>query len=327
MPDDNKGPSSQTVDGKQPSLSIQGTDSLPTLTTQVGSNEVNSYEESFSADVGSTAREAEGDELPPELQEGSNGASSAEDGSGTESNSNEDTAETSAEPLPEFDAANEEVLAAYDARYMKDGDDGYKVVNFDAFNAELAANFKDGKTDLDPGSRAWVKATIGVSDEMIDQHLEGLVSKAQANDAKVYAQVGGPEVFESLHAYAKEHYSEAQKAAYNAAAEKAKKGDFSDLNEQLDLLSLRAQKAGFKGLPARAQATRIRRPSSPVKSAGSNTNGASRTSQPAGDASIFKSSEEHRIAQNEALASKDNAKIAAVRAKLARSMQSKDWQG
>jgi hypothetical protein len=317
----NKGPVSQTTGNQNPVPTMEATTSVPTLSFDSADNSVEESFDTISQDVGNP-QEADGDELPLELQEGSEEDVLA-DGAEKSETETDTSASEEGEPLPAFDLGNEEVIAAYDAKYLAEGPDGHKVINLDAFNDSISKNFKDGKTDISADERAYVKATMGVSDELIDQHIEGLVAKAAASDEKIFAHAGSQENFVALHEFAAKEYNAAQKAAYNAAAAKAAKGDFTDLFEQIDLLSLRAQRAGFEGLKAPASkqntvgAGRLRRPSSPVKTAG---NGVTTRAPAAPDTSVFASTEEHRIAQNEAIASRDQSKINAVRQKLSRSI-------
>jgi hypothetical protein len=232
--------------------------------------------------------------------------------------------------LPDFDHANDEVVSAYDAKYLKDVPEdqgGGKQLNLDAFNDEMNAIYaKTGKPDINPQSREYLKKVFGIPDSAIDTHLAGLTAAAKEADSKVYMAAGGEEAHTAAYEWASKGggYNEAQKASYNAAMEQARKGNLQPLLEQSELLAARFKASGGKVTTTEqpnALAFGIRRGSSPARSAGDGAQAQKVTPRtPAVDSSTFANQEEHRVAQAEADASGDKAKIEAVRAKLRRSI-------
>lgn len=209
-----------------------------------------------------------------------------------------------AEALPEFDIESEEVVKAYEAKYTH-AEDG--TLNLDAFNAELAANeAKDGKPNVNEGSRKFLKEVYGVSDALIDRHIEGLVAIREAQDAAFYAKAGGQEVYEQMLGWATGDggYTPAQKERFNAAILKG--GE--EAEEQIELLKTRF---AAKNPQAGAEKTagkrfRDRRRSSPVKQASAST----ATSTVKG----YENQEAYRVEL--ASVGDDPKKLADVRAKL-----------
>lgn len=230
------------------------------------------------------------------------------------------------EPLPAWDPENEEVAAAYDAKYISKDADGNDELNFEAFNAEFLAKRAEGKIDINADSRAYLKARFGISDKVINQHLEGVVALEARAEEKTFLQFGatpeeGKAAFETMVAWGKENYSEAQRARYNAAIDKAKSGDDSELQEQFELLKTRYISKNPGKVPAaeaqEAQAAKKiglqRRPVAPAKTT---TNKAT----PQDTATVgFANAEEHRVAQAAALklpAKEQAAALSKVRARL-----------
>lgn len=310
------------------SFGTSGNASEPTIDTNVQDSMSSSWDSSGAQELdvdpdGDTevGLAGEGSEVTPKLPE-----------SGTDGEA-EATTDGNTEPLPDFDHANEEVVAKYDSKYLKDADDGSgdKVINLDAFNEELAANYAEGKLDISANGRQYLKKVFGLPDAAIDTHLAGLKAKADAVDAQVYTAAGGQEAYESAHEWAKGGgYTDAQKAKFNEATKKAQKGDPSDLIEQTELLRSRFTAAGGK-VTAQPQGQKpfgIRRSSSPARQAGDGAQTQRPAPKgPATDSSLFANAEEHRVAQEAALKSGDHKQMKAVSDKLRRSMQHKDWQG
>lgn len=239
--------------------------------------------------------------------------------------------EGDSEALPEFDHANDEVVAKYDEKYLMDAEDssGDKVINLNAFNAEMNAIYAEtGKPDISPDGRAYLKKVFGIPDAAIDTHLAGLLAKAEQADNAIYGAVGGKETYDAAHAWATSGgYTDAQKASYNKAMESANKGDSTALLEQAELLKSRFAASGGK-VAGGSKAFGVRRGSSPARVAGDGAPSQRVAPKgPAADTAIYASSEQHRVAQNEAYASGDPAKIKAVSEKLRRSMASDTWQG
>lgn len=271
------------------------------------------------------AQEAEGDELPEDLQGSDLDADIAEKSppkDASEDGAEEGTEDNPAGDLPEFDLASEETVKAYDAKYTMQDEAGDTVINLNAFNDELAANLKDGKTDLNPGSRAYLKKVFGISDGMINNHLRNLEAQAESYDASIRSKFD----YDGAIEWVKTGYSDAQKASYNAALKDYQKtGDHSKLDEQLELLQLRfetanpAAKKGATKETAPGQRFRDRRPSSPEKQATKVTTTASKGED------LFANSEDHRQAQHKAEQSGDPAQMRAVSEKLRRSMKQKGW--
>lgn len=230
-------------------------------------------------------------------------------------------------PLPaevdpgEWDASKPEVVEAFDKKYWNE--DGSQL-NLTAFNATLEANIAlNGKADIAPGERAYLKDRLGLSDEAITQHIAGVVAVRAENDKAFYSLpfVGSKEAHEARIEWASKGYTPAQKAAFNAAM--AKGGD--DAKEALELLDMRASKGGLK-LPGKAPAQRTaaekidpqrkgppgRRDASPKRdaTAGAGTSAGKPGVEP------FKSADEHRKAQAKAMKSGDKAELATVRDRL-----------
>lgn len=273
------------------------------------------------ADEGKT--EGEEDDLPPVDGEETPDADANDKG---DDEGGSPDADAEAKPLPaevdpgEWDSAKPEVVEAFDKKYW---DEEGKTLNLQAFNATLEANIALGnKPDIAPGERAYLKDRLGLSDEAISQHIAGVVLAAKANDDAFYALpfVGSKEAHEARIEWGKTGYTPAQKAAFKAAMDKG--GE--EAKEALEMLDMRFTKAGgklpsVKGgekkqtvPPVSLKGPPGRRDASPKKDA---TAGAS---TPAGKPGVepFKSAEEHRKAQAEAMKSGDKAKIEEVRKRL-----------
>lgn len=186
-----------------------------------------------------------------------------------------------AEPLPDYDPANEEVAAKYDARFLKDDGEGAQVLNTEAIADEIRANMAkaEGATERpNEGTYKWLKDKLGITRDMVDNHIEGEKAKYLAAKAAMDEVTGGEEVWNAKIAWAstKEDgkpggYTKEQVARFNEAM---KKGG-ADAAEQIELLNERYAKA--TGNAGKAATTKpgigVRRPASPQKSAttGANT--------------------------------------------------------
>lgn len=208
-----------------------------------------------------------------------------------------------------FDPDDAESVEAFNAKYI--GEDG--GLNMEAFTDELQGNVTNGVFDLNKSTRAWLN-NAGISNALINQHLQGVKAMSEANDNAFYSLAGGKESYDKKFAWAKENFTPAQKERYNKAM--AKGGDAAQ--EQLELLNTRYA-AGNPNAGTETPAKKgfgfgaPKRPASPQRDATNNAS-AKPTSQP--KAQGYANAEEHRAAMNEALASKNPAKMEEVRARL-----------
>lgn len=260
---------------------------------------VDPTEAEIDADLG--AQEAEdGDEN----LEGDGAEPSTDDVQKTDDDAGADEEQGDAADLPDYNADDEAVIAKYDEKYLKQDEKGNSVLNLDAFNDELNANYAEGKLDINPGSRQFVKDTFGVDDKAIDLYLAGLKVEADAKDNERYALVGGKDIWDSLVEWGKTNYTPEQQKRFNEAVQKG--GD--EAAEQVELLKARA--AGkVKGVASKGPGRLGRRPSSPAKVVDG-----SRAAAP--KAEPFATSEDHRKAMVEAEKSGDMAKVEEVRKRL-----------
>lgn len=154
------------------------------------------------------------------------------------------------EPLPDFDPENEEVAAAYDARFLKDdGDDG-QALNVEAIADEIRANMaKEGEARSErpnEGTYKWLRTKLGITRDMVDNHIEGEKAKYLQQKAALDEVTGGEEAWKAKLAWAstKEDgsqggYTKEQVARFNAAM---KEGGAAAA-EQIELLNERYAKA------------------------------------------------------------------------------------
>lgn len=245
-----------------------------------------------------------GEELPVGEPEAATEKTLSEDG---ETVAAGDTVE-----LPEWDPESEEVSAAYDAKYVTTEEDGTPALNFEAFNEQYlkdrGAN-EDGspKRDIDEASRKYLKSRFGISDRIIDAHIQGLQAQEREAVNIFHGQfaadpVEGKAVYEKMFAWGKENFTPAQRERFN----KGMQAGGEEAMEQVELLktrfitknpasSLEVTKAAVAAIPKPLgfQPTKVRAVS-PEKNATAN-GGNSRGPQP------FANAEEHRKAQSAAL--------------------------
>lgn len=270
-------------------------------------------------------KEEEGDEEEPKVTEGDEeegGEQGAEEGEEAE----EEDIEAQIDP-GDWDPEDPEVAEKFAKRYWMKDEDGNDRLNINAFGPELQASIARGDEtpDISKGGRAWLKDSLGLSDQAIDQQIAGSMALRAQYREKLFAPFGGEDGYNAHFEWAKENYTPAQKARFDAAIKPS--ADPALLEEQLDLLRVRAQRGGLKvpakkvlrgttaadnELPGRQYGPKgNRRPVSPKRSATGKT-----TPNTSGGVEPFQTLEEHRRAQDEAMASGDPKKMDAVRARL-----------
>lgn len=261
-------------------------------------------------------------DLEADTGEGEEGEGSKDGEEGTDKEGEESSEGDTAE-LPEWDPADEDVSSKYDAKYITKDEDGSEVLNFEAFNEEFALDRGEGKRDLNPSTRKYLKDRFGISDKLIDTHLQGVIAQEREMANSFYSNfaadpVEGEKVFDAMLAWAKAEggYSAEQKARYNEAMQAGGQA----AQDQIELLKTRYLTKNGGKLPTSEPGSkpgiglkRKERGVSPPKNATGQASGSGKTAQP------FANAEEHRIAQNEALRLKGkerDAKLAEVRTRL-----------
>lgn len=241
--------------------------------------------------------EQEPDSNAPEAGEEA-GAEGADDKGDGEGKAEPDTSE----PLPEFNAEDETVVAAYDERFYPEVD-GKRVLSFENLGAEVYANSqKEGGTPvLNEGTYAWLES-MGIPRERADLHIAGEIAVKERREAGFYEAVGGKDLWEAEVAWGKANYTPEQKARFKAAMDKG--GE--DAQEQIDLLKARAAKGGFKFTGKTTAAPKadapakkpggLRRDASPKKT----TSAADTPTKGGGNAAPYANADEHRKALREA---------------------------
>lgn len=267
---------------------------------------------------------SEEEEAGNEDTEGAEEEQSAEEGSPEEEGPEQEDAATAEEPSAdpgEWNPEDEATVAKFNARYWKKDEAGNETLNLEAFNPELAENLKAGKADISKGGREYLKATLGLSDAVIDQHIKGVINTQAAEDAAWYSAVGGKEVYEAKLAWAKTGYTAEQKARFNAAL---KSGNKDVIMEQVELLNTRFAAGGGKVPKAASEGGGAAPPKfgppgkrsgggvSPQRSATSGSAAGKGT----GDIKPFESADEHAKALDAAIKSKDTKAVEEVRRRL-----------
>lgn len=227
------------------------------------------------------------------------------------------------EALPEWDGDDEAVVSAYEGKYITTDEAGAQVLNFEAFNDEFAKDRGEGKRDLEPSTRKFLKDRFGISDKLIDSHLAGVVAQEREIATAFHLQFGetpeaGKQAYDTMFTWAKESYSPQQRERYNAAM----KAGGEAAQEQIELLKTRfltknpgkldADPKSNKGIGLKRE-----RGVSPKKNATAQASAQTPSVKP------FANAGEHRVAQNEALSMKPGkereAALVAVRQRLATS--------
>lgn len=220
--------------------------------------------------------------------------SGAEEGDEGGTDAGGDDGKVEAEPitledLPDYDAANEETVAAYKAQFTTE--DGQ--LNLDRIGLEADRNLqRDGKAELNPGTYAYLEALAPgiITRSLIDGQLAMRENAAahgetlrKAEDAKLFDVAGGPERLSAAKEWAKAGgMTEAQIARHEAAL---KSTNYEDRAEAVELLMTRYDKANPKVEPRR---------DTPIRDA---TNGQGKPSTPS--VQPFASKEEWRKARKE----------------------------
>lgn len=267
---------------------------------------------SFNSD-GTTSRTDLVDDAELEAEVDASLTEGEEGGEDDKPDADEPAPEADSEDLPElpaFDPDNEETVAAYEKRYIKE--DG--EVNFEAFNKSFYASMAENpeKPDITADERAFVKKKLGVSDAAIDTYLGGVAQKSKDLDAAIHAEFGGKENLDAAIAWASQGgYTDAQKAKFNAAL----KAGGEDLKDQLDLLKARhgvaAPKAKAEPAPAKE-----RRPSSPKASSTEATVGNGPSVEPYGSLAEYQRDMAAYSAKNDIKGMRDAEKRLAASKKL-----------
>lgn len=250
----------------------------------------------------------------------------------SEGDDKEEGAEEGVE-LPDWDPESEEVSTAYDSKYITTDDEGKDVLNFEAFNAEFALDRGEGKRDLNPGTRRYLKDRFGISDALIDSHLKGVIAQEREMEADFHKQFGstpedGKRNFDAMFAWATSEagYTPEQKARYNEAMAAGGQAAL----DQIELLKTRyLSKNGGKlpegetsetGKQSGIGLKRKERGVSPPKNA---TGGQTTTPK---QAAPFANAEEHRVAQNEALKLTGKARTSKLEEVRSRLLVSDFWR-
>lgn len=165
-----------------------------------------------------------------DLQEGadSDDEQGGSEGTGEEGGAADEGSEGDQEGkgLPDWDPANPETEAAYDAHYFtKDGDLDVRGVLSQEFWANYRKDpdaFKDPtKGGLDDKTYAYLKDRMGLSKEDVLQVERGQLAIAQQAEQKFYNDVGGKARWEAAVAWGREGgYTKAQQDRFNAALER-----------------------------------------------------------------------------------------------------------
>lgn len=219
-------------------------------------------------------------------------------------------------PLPDFDDANEEVVAAYEERFLTP--EGFP--NQEALGAIIAANAakEGGKPVLGDNEYAFLEKR-GYPKAIVDDHIAGQIALQAKKEEAFQTYMGGPGAFEAMSEWASGTYTDAQKGRFNTimndreASEEAKQ-------EQLDLLKSRFAAAGQKFTAPKKEAAPERRPAPPAppKRALSPEVSTSSSAAAGGRAGPepFRDAAEHRKAQAAAIREGDKSKIDLVRKRL-----------
>lgn len=267
--------------------------------------------------------EPDGEEQQQQEEEEGDADNEHEEGSKGEDGEEEDI-EAQIDP-GEWNPEDPEVAEKFAKRYWKKDENGDDRLNINAFGPELQASIARGdeRPDISKGGRAWLKDTLGLSDQAIDQQIAGSMALRAQYREKLFQPFGGEEGYNAHFEWAKENYTDVQKARFDAAIKPG--ADPALLEEQMDLLKARAEKAGLKSttkkagdnnsnddLPGRQYGPKgKRRPVSPKRSATGKT-----TPNTSGGVEPFQTLEEHRKAQDAAMASGDPKQVDLVRKRL-----------
>jgi hypothetical protein len=260
------------------------------------------------------------------LDVGDDDTPEAEDTEGLEdtTEASEQDAEEGSTPdeddLPEYDPDDEEVKAAYDAKFFTgDGTldrDALSATFWKAFDA--APEDKRSEVRLPAGVKKFLSDVTGFDEAAIDDITAAVRDQTVTQQRDFKKRFGGDALVDAALRWGGEHYSEAQRRRFAEAQAKGFNSD--EAAEQLEILISRAGRAGaLKGIRREGAdadtiqpSSRPRRPSSPKRNVTS-----AAQSQPSAD--VFKSVDEYNTAWAEALRSQDQGKIAYVRRKLKRS--------
>ncbi len=197
--------------------------------------------------------------------------------------------------LPEFDAENEEVVAQYDKKYFtEDGKFDLRVVTEQFYTTDKK---------LPDDFFKYIELRQGVDRATAESILASLDAQQEANQQAFFEKHGGQEAYTTAFEWCKANYTDAQKAAFNAAADKG--GDAFD--DAVTAMFARYSKANP---PKSEPKVPPRRSASPKKDATASSVADKGGSNAAG----FKSDAEYRAALR--AAGTDRIKVAEVVAKL-----------
>ena len=210
--------------------------------------------------------------------------------------------------LPEFDPEKPEAVKAYEDTFRPNGKLDLKALGSDWFkNAGGTDPEALAKGKLSDGTTKWLNS-IGIDDSTIAEvtaaQVERIKSQSTQATAQVVAIAGSAEALEAALKWGGKEggYTAAQIERFNKAY---KGGDPDARAEAVEALMARYGKANPKGRTASPKVT--------------TQTGGNAPAAPGASADVYKSADEHRKEFAAAHASKDPAKIAAVRAKLERS--------
>jgi hypothetical protein len=246
--------------------------------------------------------------------EGDEGEGDGEEGEGADKEQPEgEVKEAPVGDLGEFKADDEEVVKKFDEHFFSE--DGTQLQTA-RLTAELEANLKAGVTDINKGSREYLKHRFGISDEFISAHIQGVLASKELGDQRFYATVGGKDAYEAMKTWGSANYTADQKARFNAAMEKG--GEAAA--EQIELLQNRYAKANPKAGEKRQEGGVGEKPSTiinkgaPGRRAASPQRSATANAQSAPGVEGFGSELEYREAMK--AAGENKAEVEKVRKRL-----------
>lgn len=213
------------------------------------------------------------------------------------------------EALPEFKADDPEVVAKYDAAFVTDkgapnmaalSAEWWKAAKRDEATGEWSGGLPDGVYD-------WLESK-GFSKETIKGIEAGQIARQVQKEQAVYERAGGADVMKEAIAWATKGngYTEAMRSRYMDAI---KGSDQNAIDEQVDLLVNRFQKATGKGPLAQRRQTQAKPDRTMANAAGTGAP-SGETAEPYPDYAAY--SKELRAAKSE----NDQQKLNKVRARL-----------
>ena len=164
-----------------------------------------------------------------------------------------DDEEGAEQSLPEeFDADNEEVVAAYDAHYLKDGE-----LRMDVLSAEWQGNIKEGEEvgSLNESTYSYL-GSLGIPRDMAKAVEAGQVALQKSFMEELYTRIGGKGAWDAASKWATDGgYTQVELEAFNKAMNS---GDVQSIQMAVDALGSRHGKATATGQPAPRRRRQVR---------------------------------------------------------------------